>query len=155
MSSTWSEDDIAVLNEMIATKKSFSKIAKILNRSVLAVKYKYGRMYRKKAHRKITVMSYSDSGDSGDSGDSSDITEEKNVNLDEDDNSEEYPHVHKKHRRTMSDESDPSIYIKYSPKESSMLSIVCTVFITLVVTLGTCRFVTTLFDSLGKVNYVT
>lgn len=146
MPSTWSEDDIAVLNEMIASKKSFSKIAKALNRSVLAVKYKYGRMYRKKVHRKITLMSYSDSSDS------SDLTDESTENNNNDD---EYAHIHKKHRRTMSEESDPSIYVKYSPKESSMLSTVCTVFITLVVTFGTCRFVSTLLDSLGKVSYVT
>jgi len=148
MQSTWTEDDIALLNTMIANKNSFSKIAKALNRSVLAVKYKYGRMYRKKVHRKITLMSYSDSSDSSDLSDKS--TDETHDNT-----RDEYAHVHKKHRRTMSEESDPSIYVKYSPKDSYILHAVCRVFITLVVTFGSYRFLTTLFDSLGKVNYVT
>ena len=156
MLSTWSEDDIALLNTMIANKKSFSKIAKALNRSVLAVKYKYGRMYRKKVHRKITLMSYSDSSDSSDLTDKS--TDDINDHNHDDTHHEipdEYAHVHKKHRRTMSEESDPSIYVKYSPKDSCVLHTVCSVFITLVVTFGTCRFVSTLLDSLGKVSYVT
>jgi len=106
-------------------------------------------------------MSYSDSSDSSESSESNESNESSesndcsNVNEENSDNIEEYAHINKKHKRTMSDESDPSIYIKYSPKESSVLSTVCTVFITIVVTLGTCQFVTTLFESLGKVNYVT
>ncbi len=47
MSSTWTTEEIQKMNEMISMKKSFGKIAKELGRTQLAVKYKFGRQYRK------------------------------------------------------------------------------------------------------------
>ena len=48
MATKWSTEEIQKMNDMILMKDSFGKIAKELGRSPLAIKYKFGRQYRKK-----------------------------------------------------------------------------------------------------------
>jgi hypothetical protein len=50
----WSTDDINIMLTMVAQKKSFSEIGKVINRSPLSVKYKFGRFYRK--NKKVPFM---------------------------------------------------------------------------------------------------
>jgi hypothetical protein len=136
MAQKWTNSEIEVMNEMIAMKKSFNKIAKVLGRSTFAVKYKFGRQYRKNIKNKRVK-----------NGSGSDYDSE----LETDSSAEEKKVSH--HRRTFSNDSDPSIYVKYSPPISTctLLSIAVAGGLSLFIC-GSFVFVTTLIDSLEKIK---
>ena len=52
----WSNDDINIMLTMLNQKKSFAEIARVINRSPLSVKYKFGRIYRKNKRVPITIF---------------------------------------------------------------------------------------------------
>lgn len=129
MTKKWTNSEIEAMNEMISMKKSFTKIAKVLGRSSFAVKYKFGRQYRKNIKSKRV---------------------ENDSELETDYSAEEKKTSHK---RTFSNESDPSIYVKYSPPISTctLLSIAVAGGLSLFIC-GSFVFVGTLIDSLEKIR---
>lgn len=144
----WTQDDIQKMNDMILMKKSFTKIAKELGKSPLAVKYKFGRLYRKKIKERSKHNEVEDKDEDEDKDDSEEMDD---VDNDSDSESEIKPHI--QHKRTFSEESDPSIYVKYSPPITT-----CALF-TFVVSgglsiliCGTAVFMSTLLDSLNRIQ---
>ena len=137
MTSKWTVQDIQKMNEMVADKRSFTKIAKELGRSPLAVKYKFGRQYRKKIRSKIEISNT----DSFDSSDNSDESPRYNTHTN-----------HTSHKRTYSSESDPSIYVRYSSPVSicTLVGIVAAGTLSIVIG-GTYVYMGILLDSIGRI----
>lgn len=126
MHNKWSDEDIALMNSMIANKKSFSQIAKATKRTLYAVKYKYGRLYRKKLRSKIEIHSeYSDTPSNSD---------------------EEYDNkIYNQNSNTSEDETSDSKYI-------SLILKIYTSFGCAAVVAGMCRYVYILFHSLKQAS---
>ena len=158
----WTSGDIQRMNHMVSMKMSFAKIAKVLGRSPLAVKYKFSRQYRKKIKSKIYIPN-TDSSDNLDE----EIEYDENYNIDSDNDSDRdsigggdvidantYSRQNL-HKRTLSNESDSSIYVKYSPPVN-----MCTLFGVVfagtfsIITCGSYVYMKILLDSIQKINSV-